>query len=87
MKFLTNALSAMSVNVQEEINNSINILLDPKKEVKDHINALDVLVEYVDNIDFANGIVHLVHFFVNINVYLIINLFIQIFRNLVDFKS
>lgn len=58
MKFLTNALSAMSVNVQEEINNSINILLDPKKEVTDHINALDVLVEYVDSIDFANGIVH-----------------------------
>lgn len=47
----------MSVNVHEEMNNSINILLDSKKQVEDHEYAFDVIEEYVDNIDYANGIV------------------------------
>lgn len=49
----------MSVNVHEEINNSINILLDPNKEEKEYNYAFIVLGEYVDSIDFANGIVYL----------------------------
>lgn len=48
----------MSVNVQEEMNNSINILLDTKKHVEEHEYAFDVIGEYVDNIDYANGTIN-----------------------------
>lgn len=47
----------MTVNVQEEINNSINILLDSKKHLEEHEFALDVISEYIDNIDYAIGII------------------------------
>lgn len=47
----------MSVNVHEEMNNSINILLDSKKHVEDYEYAFDIIEEYVDNIDYANGTV------------------------------
>ncbi|XP_060845081.1 uncharacterized protein LOC132924671 [Rhopalosiphum padi] len=53
-KFLTNVLSTMSVNVHEEMNNSINILFDNNKQVEEHEFAFDVIAEYVDNIDYAN---------------------------------
>jgi len=46
----------MSVNVQEELNNSINILLDTNKHVEEYYHAFDVIEEYIDNIDYANGI-------------------------------
>lgn len=45
----------MAVNVHEEMNNSINILLDSKKHVEEHIFAFDVICEYIENIDYANG--------------------------------
>jgi len=45
----------MSVNVHEEMNNSINILFDSNKQVDEHEFAFDVIAEYVDNIDYANG--------------------------------
>lgn len=47
----------MSVNVQEEMNNSINILLDAAKSAEEHEYAFDVIEEYIDNIDYANGII------------------------------
>lgn len=53
-KFLSNVLSTMSVNVHEEMNNSINILFDNNKQVDEHEFAFDVIAEYVDNIDYAN---------------------------------
>jgi len=46
----------MTVNVQEELNNSINILLDTNKHVGEFDHAFDVIEEYIDNIDYANGI-------------------------------
>lgn len=45
----------MSVNAQEEIKNLIGVLLDPQKSEKDYITALGDLIDYVDNLDFANG--------------------------------
>ena len=54
-KFLSNVLSTMSVNVHEEMNNSINILFDNNKQADEHEFAFDVIAEYVDNIDYANG--------------------------------
>ncbi|XP_015371594.1 PREDICTED: uncharacterized protein LOC107167177 [Diuraphis noxia] len=53
-KFLSNVLSTMTVNVHEEMNNSINILFDSNKQVDEHEFAFDVIAEYVDNIDYAN---------------------------------
>ncbi|XP_050438577.1 uncharacterized protein LOC126844428 isoform X2 [Adelges cooleyi] len=52
--FLNNVLSTISVNVQEEMNNSINLLLDTNKSVEEHEYAFDVIEEYTDNIDYAN---------------------------------
>lgn len=45
----------MTVNVHEEMNNSINILLDSKKHVEELEYAFDVIAEYIDSIDYANG--------------------------------
>lgn len=45
----------MTVNVHEEMNNSINIILDSKKKVEEIEYAFDVIGEYIDNIDYANG--------------------------------
>lgn len=53
----------MSVNVHEELNNSINILFDNNKQVDEHEFAFDVIAEYVDNIDYANGTNVLFNFF------------------------
>jgi len=47
----------MSVNVHGEMRNSINILLDTEKDEEEYLHAFDVIAEFVDNIDFANGIV------------------------------
>ncbi|VVC44175.1 Armadillo-type fold,Armadillo-like helical,Nucleotide exchange factor Fes1 [Cinara cedri] len=52
--FFTNVLSSMTVNVQEEMHNSINILLDSNKTANELEYAFDVLAEYIDNIDYAN---------------------------------
>lgn len=52
-KFFKSMLQSMSVNIQEELNNSINILLDPNKHVGEYDHALDVIEEYIDNIDYA----------------------------------
>ncbi|KAE9534087.1 hypothetical protein AGLY_008823 [Aphis glycines] len=53
-KFLSNVFSTMSVNVQEEMNNAINILHDNNKQLSDYDMAFDIIAEYVDNIDYAN---------------------------------
>ncbi|XP_050530712.1 uncharacterized protein LOC126899670 [Daktulosphaira vitifoliae] len=53
-KFLENVLSTMSVNVHEEMNNSINILLDVNKSVEEYEYAFDVIEEFIENIDYAN---------------------------------
>jgi len=52
-KFFKNVLSTMTVNLQEEMNNCINILLDANKVAGDYEYALDVLNEYVEDMDFA----------------------------------
>lgn len=53
----------MSVNVHEEMNNSINILFDNNKQVDEHEFAFEVLAEYVDHIDYANGYKRFFFFF------------------------
>lgn len=45
----------MTVNVGVEMNNAINILLDTKKHVEEHMYAFEIIEEYVDHIDYANG--------------------------------
>lgn len=45
----------MTINVQEEMNNSVNILLDPNKPLREYLCAFNILEEYIDNIDYANG--------------------------------
>lgn len=53
----------MTVNVHEEMNNCINILLDSEKNVEQHEYAFDVIAEYTDNIDYANGTIELYNYF------------------------
>jgi len=53
----------MSVNVQEEMNNAINILHDNNKQLSDYDMAFDIIAEYADNIDYANGINVIFYFY------------------------
>jgi len=53
----------MTVNVQEEMNNAINILHDNNKQLSDYGMAFDIIAEYVDNIDYANGINVIFYFY------------------------
>lgn len=47
----------MSVNIMEEFNNSIHILQNELSTEEEKCNALDLIREYIDNIDFANSFV------------------------------
>jgi len=46
----------MSVNIHEDMNNAINILLDSNKHIGDYEYAFDLIEEYIETIDYANGI-------------------------------
>lgn len=60
----------MTVNVQEELNNAMNILYDNNKPLNDHEFAFDVIAEYVDNIDYANGYLSLLYFDLFLYIYI-----------------
>ncbi|KAI8115981.1 Hsp70-binding protein 1 [Lucilia cuprina] len=53
--FLDCVLQSMSVNVMEEFLNVIRILQYELSTAEEKCNALDLLSDYIDNIDFANS--------------------------------
>jgi len=56
-QFLETAFKTMTVDVIKEFHNAINILEDTSTSLSDKQNALNVVREYIDDIDFANNFV------------------------------
>lgn len=56
-KFLNSVLQSMSVNVMEEFLNAIKILQNELSSDVEKCEALDLIRNYIDNIDFANSFV------------------------------
>lgn len=60
-QFLENALKSMTVNVIEILQKQIAILkkveqLSPSDDISSYEEAMDTILEYIDNVDIANGI-------------------------------
>ncbi|XP_073812283.1 uncharacterized protein [Musca autumnalis] len=58
-EFLEKVLKSMTVDVMDELAKAIQILEDSSSTDDDKIDALDVIRDYIDNIDFANSFVKL----------------------------
>ncbi|XP_013107171.2 uncharacterized protein LOC106086894 [Stomoxys calcitrans] len=56
-QFLESVLKSMAVDVTGELIKALHILDDPATTTEDKIEALDVIRDYIDNIDFANNFV------------------------------
>ncbi|KAM7357834.1 hsp70-binding protein 1 isoform 2-T3 [Cochliomyia hominivorax] len=56
-KFLDCVLQSMSVNVVQEFLKAIRILQDGSTSDEEKCDALDIIRDYIDNIDFANSFV------------------------------
>lgn len=54
-QFLEAALKSMTVDVVEELNSAMRILLDGSGCEDDQVNALEVVNNFVADIDTANG--------------------------------
>ena len=54
-KFLEDALKSMTLNVVEELNKAMKTLMDINASEKDKIHSLEVVTNYVADIDAANG--------------------------------
>ncbi|XP_055709914.1 uncharacterized protein LOC129805788 [Phlebotomus papatasi] len=54
-KFLEEALKSMTVNVGEELVNSIKIITDPASSEDDQVDALETINHYILNIDQADN--------------------------------
>lgn len=58
-EFLEKVLKSMTVDVMDELAKAIQILEDPATSDDDKVDALDVVRDYIDNMDFANSFVKL----------------------------
>ncbi|XP_050338440.1 uncharacterized protein LOC126764858 isoform X5 [Bactrocera neohumeralis] len=56
-QFLESALNTMTTDVMKEFQNAISILDDQESAVTDKVNALHIIRESIDDIDFANSFV------------------------------
>ncbi|XP_049318574.1 uncharacterized protein LOC105224904 isoform X4 [Bactrocera dorsalis] len=56
-QFLESALNTMTTDVMKEFQNAISILDDQESTVTDKVNALNIIRESIDDIDFANSFV------------------------------
>ncbi|XP_026819793.1 hsp70 nucleotide exchange factor FES1-like [Rhopalosiphum maidis] len=63
-QYLLNVMTHKLDNVHEEMNNSINILFDNKKQVEELEFAFDVLTKFINNIDYANDFVKIGGFYI-----------------------
>ncbi|XP_067612688.1 uncharacterized protein [Eurosta solidaginis] len=56
-KFLESALNCMTTDVITEFEKAISVLEDPTSEVTAKVNALNIIRENIDDIDFANSFI------------------------------
>lgn len=54
-KFLEEALKSMTVDVIEELNKAMRILTERNRSEEDQVQALEVVTNFVADIDTANG--------------------------------
>ena len=54
-KFLEDALKSMTLNVVEELNKAMTTLMDASAPEADKVHSLEVVTNYVADIDAANG--------------------------------
>lgn len=54
-KFLEDALKSMTLNVVEELNKAMTTLMDANAPEADKVQSLEVVTNYVADIDAANG--------------------------------
>lgn len=54
-KFLEEALKSMTVDVVEELNKAMQILIEGNASEDDQVQALEVVTNFVADIDTANG--------------------------------
>lgn len=60
-KFLEDALKSMTLNVVEELNKAMTTLMDASAPEADKVQSLEVVTNYVADIDAANGELFLLH--------------------------
>ncbi|XP_061392709.1 uncharacterized protein LOC133328169 [Musca vetustissima] len=58
-EFLEKVLKSMTVDVMDELAKAIQLLEDPATSDEDKVEALDIVRDYIDNMDFANSFVKL----------------------------
>jgi hsp70-interacting protein len=54
-RFLEEAMKSMTVDVVEELNKAMNILIKAEATEDEQVNALEVVTNFVADIDTANG--------------------------------
>lgn len=54
-KFLEDALKSLTVDVVEELTNAMNILMKSNTSEDEQVHALEVITNFVADIDSANG--------------------------------
>lgn len=54
-KFLEQALKSLTVDVVEELNKAMNILITGNASEDEQVQALEVVTNFVADIDTANG--------------------------------
>ena len=86
-KWLEEALKGMSVNVVEELSKALRTLNPEKVQNLEEDpaimeEALDIIIDYVDSIDTANGIAILSYQLLKFLILILLNF--QIFTRLVD---
>lgn len=54
-KFLEEALKSLTIDVVEELTKAMNILISGSANEEDQVNALEVVTNFVADIDSANG--------------------------------
>ena len=54
-RFLEEALKTLTVDVVQEIEKAMKTLMDPATEEEGKAEAIEVIIDYVEDIDAANG--------------------------------
>lgn len=54
-RFLEEALKSLTLDVVEEIEKAMKTLMDPDKAEEDKADAIEIIIDFVQDIDAANG--------------------------------
>lgn len=54
-RFLEQALKSLTLDVVEEIEKAMKTLMDPSTDEEDKAEAIEIIIDFVQDIDAANG--------------------------------